>query len=207
MSAVHREGPSQTSTWPNLFLVGATKAGTTTLHQLLSRHAEIYMSTIKEPNFFTGVVGDLLGLMPVVRDAVEYQGLFASAVAQRWRGESSTSYLWDQGAADRIRDRCPDARILVLLRDPVDRAYSHFLMEVREGRDRMPFRRALEKDAARSETGWGIIASVRRVGTLLGIRKAVPDAFRPGPGTCSLLRRVCPKSAFGTSGDRWIPGS
>lgn len=139
---------------PNLFLVGAAKAGTTTLHALLDGHPDIYMSTVKEPHFFSDA-REAPNIAPI-RDEDTYRSLFAPGRAASYRGESSPSYLWDAEAATRIARWTPDAAIVVSLRDPVDRAYSHYLMDVREGLQTAPFDVALRDDAARPEKGWGV---------------------------------------------------
>ncbi len=134
--------------WPNLFIVGAPKAGTTSLHSYLARHTGAYMSDPKEPHYFSSVTalpawrgqadavtdsntGRLVA--PTVTAESAYTSLFAGAGGCRVIGESSTSYLADSEACRRIRETVPDARIIIMIRDPVERAVSHHLMYVREG--------------------------------------------------------------------------
>ncbi len=101
---------------PNLFLVGAPKAGTTAMHQYLGSHPAIYMSPVKEPNFFgSDIPGERY-----CRDLSEYLDLFAGARNQRWIGESTPWYLYSRLAAEEIKAFSPEARILVMLRNPVD---------------------------------------------------------------------------------------
>jgi hypothetical protein len=128
---------------PNLFVVGAAKAGTTSLWRYLDAHPDVFMSRVKEPHFFS--CGGVPGL-PVVKDPAAYARLFAAGAAHRYRGEASPSYLWDPASARRIREAAPDARIIVSLRDPVERAYSNYWTYVTLGRERRSF-----ADAVRDE--------------------------------------------------------
>jgi Sulfotransferase family len=127
------------SRWPNLFIVGAPKAGTTSLHSYLQSFPAIYMSRIKEPNFFSRIaVPDGHPVRPI-RDARKYLQLFDGATTERFIGEASPTYLADPEAPRLIHEAAPDARILISLRDPVERAYSHYLMMRNNGTTRLSF--------------------------------------------------------------------
>jgi sulfotransferase family protein len=143
--------------WPNLFLVGAAKAGTTSLYAALARHPEIYMSPMKEPHFFSRIqpAARWEAFFPHVSDEEEYLALFGGAADEPVVGEASTSYLWDREAAGRISRAVPQAKILIVLRDPVDRAYSHYRNDVREGMERRTFLEALEAERRNGAGGWG----------------------------------------------------
>ena len=101
------------------------------------------MARIKEPHFFSrgGVAG-----IPVAKTQDAYLALFADAGSARYRGEASVSYLWDGEAAAAIKAWAPDGRILVSLRDPVERAYSHYWTHVRIGTERRAFREAVDEE-------------------------------------------------------------
>ena len=105
---------SRPSPWPNLFIVGAAKGGTTSLWRCLAEHPEIFMSRLKEPHFFSRHQPPIY---PTVHDEAAYLRLFAGA-RTRLRGEASPSYLWSEAAAARIERVSPDARILVALAEP-----------------------------------------------------------------------------------------
>jgi len=150
--AAHRE-PGAISPWPNLFVVGAAKAGTTSLHRYLAASPDIFMSETKEPHFFSTV--DARGTWTIVQDQDDYLSLFAKRQSEVYAGESSPSYLWDPDAAQRIFEACPDARILMVLRDPIRRAHSHYLMDVREGLVEGDFLQAIRADYEREDKGWG----------------------------------------------------
>ena len=121
--------------WPNLFLVGAAKAGTTSVYDELARHPAIYMSPMKEPHYFSRIQPspERAAFFPHVTDEDEYMALFDGVTEERLVGEASTSYLWDASAAERIQSVAPEASILIMLRNPVERAYSQYWNDVREG--------------------------------------------------------------------------
>jgi sulfotransferase family protein len=143
--------------WPNLFLVGAAKAGTTSLYRELARHPAIYMSPMKEPHFFSRIepASSWNAFFPHVTDEDEYLALFEGAANQEVLGEASTSYLWDRHAAERIKRVVPEARILIMLRDPVNRAYSHYWNDVREGLEKRSFLEALVEEERSGPGAWG----------------------------------------------------
>ena len=115
--------------WPNLFVVGAPRCGTTSLHVWLPAIPGVFMSRIKEPNFFSRrVIGRDHPMVKPIRDESDYLKLFSSANGARFAGEATPFYLKDPEAATEIKRKSPDARIIVSLRDPVERLYSHYLM-------------------------------------------------------------------------------
>lgn len=155
---------------PNFFIVGAPKAGTTSLDSYLDQHPQIYMSPIKEPSYFASELRPenfhprfrarmlrelenvrqyLGGPMterrfggPVV-DWESYQRLFQNAREGQAIGEASASYLWSASAAGNISAKIPGARIVMILRDPAERAYSQYLQAVSEGLVHRSFREQL----------------------------------------------------------------
>lgn len=102
------------------------------------------MSSIKEPNFFLG--GDPGGGQCYVGDEDSYLKLFNGASTEKVLGEASVQYLWNPGTAEWIRRTVPEAKILISLREPVSRAYSHYLMDIRNRVQRRPFLEALHLD-------------------------------------------------------------
>lgn len=119
---------------PDFLIVGAPKAGTTALHVALGRHPQLYLSRVKEPKYFLtsgrpraqGGPGDAKTLREQVWQRDKYEALFADAPAGALLGESTSLYLHDAVAMQRIRTAIPDVRIIALLRDPVDRAHSNW---------------------------------------------------------------------------------
>ncbi|MFN3958752.1 MAG: sulfotransferase family protein [Parvularculaceae bacterium] len=124
---------------PNLFLVGAMKAGTNTLHRLLDAHPDVFMTRKpKEPSW---IVGSNSG-----KDESWYLGLFAEAGDVRYLGEASTDNTRAprlKGAPEKIKRYSPEARILYIMRDPLDRALSHYWWDVQYSAEGRSF-----KDAA-----------------------------------------------------------
>ncbi|MGH6947347.1 MAG: sulfotransferase family protein [Kiloniellales bacterium] len=147
---------------PNFFIIGASRSGTTTLHYMLAQHPQIYMSPVKETNFFAvhcsdGAVPRCTRLEEVagvdrrsVKDVDEYRLLFAGASDEIAIGETSPSYLLTAGVPEAIRSVIPQAKIIAVLRQPVDKAYSHFFRRVPSiySRD-SDFVSVLEQDEAR----------------------------------------------------------
>jgi hypothetical protein len=124
---------------PNFIVIGAAKAGTTALYWYLSEHPQIFMSPVKETNYFAFGLdgrGQLLYGDPKhhqfpVKSLAEYEDLFAEAGDAVAVGEASPIYLECPQAAARIHGLLPDARIVCILRHPVDRAYSDYQMYLR----------------------------------------------------------------------------
>ena len=159
---------------PNFLIIGAQKAGTTALYQQLKQHPDVFMSPVKEPHFFAFEGRDLdfrgprdretLGHM-VVSDEGAYRGLFADAGDEKARGEASAMYLYMPEAVGGIGRHAPDARLVAILRNPADRAYSSFLHMIRDGREPIPdFGRALAAEEERIKGKWSPIWHYRRMG-------------------------------------------
>lgn len=105
---------------PNFFIVGGPKCGTTALAQYLSDHPEAFMSEPKEPHFYNTDTSN-----SDIRDPAQYLALFAQVNAQhKVIGEASVWYLYSKVAARNIEQDIPDAKYIVMLRNPVDMAYS-----------------------------------------------------------------------------------
>ena len=177
-----RNDRDQPLRYPDFFVVGVVKGGTTALHTLLSDHPGIHLSPIKETNFFSradmrpehfvreyavDVRMDVKryieqGMKEVVHiahveDADDYRRLFSKARTRHKLGEVCPSYAICPSAAGAIHAAAPDARIFIMLRDPVLRAWSHYLMNLREGKTRnASFLDEVMADEARSPKGWGI---------------------------------------------------
>tara|TARA_B100000963_G_scaffold110976_1_gene96567 strand:+ start:3097 stop:3945 length:849 start_codon:yes stop_codon:yes gene_type:complete len=117
----------------NTFIVGAPKAGTTSLHYYLSQHTNVSMSSVKEPNYFSSKeVKSLFYNSKCIEDSIEYHKLFSSE-KKLIRGEASVSYLFYKEVPKRIHEYNPNSKILIMLRKPTERAFSHYLMDYRLG--------------------------------------------------------------------------
>lgn len=165
------------STLPNVLVIGAAKSGTTSLYDYLDQHPEVFMSPVKEPRYFAYAedLGDFdegrsedAGGRPAMhgpgeewanRDAVftmeRYRALFAQAGGRRAVGEASPVYLYSEAAPARIRQCLPEAHLVVILRDPAERAYSHFMHLIKTGREPLrDFEAALDAEPERRAEGW-----------------------------------------------------
>jgi hypothetical protein len=131
---------------PNFFIVGASKSGTTSLARYLSQHPAVYMSRLKEPCFFAPEV--LQWDRTIVVEWEAYLKLFEDAHEETAIGEASTAYLPSRNAPGAIRDRIPGARILMLLRDPAERLYSHYTAALAAGRTPPGFQEWLDRQLA-----------------------------------------------------------
>lgn len=142
--------------WPNFFVVGAQKCGTTSLYEYMKNHREIFVPELKEPEYFSTPAQskDVLYAQwcPTLED---YQRNYAGSSGYRIVADFSTGYLWDKTAAGRIQQASPGAKIIILLREPIVRAHSAYLMLFRDGLERAPtFQEALEWDERRDQTSW-----------------------------------------------------
>ena len=111
---------------PNLFIVGAPKSGTTSLYEYLTGHPQVFMSPVKEPQYYAPdvKVGSGKYALAYPADDARYAAYFADAGDRKWVGEASTHYLYSEQAAGLIHTAEPDARIIVMLRDPIEMLYS-----------------------------------------------------------------------------------
>lgn len=172
-TATELDRPAASARLPNFLVLGAAKAGTTSLYRYLAQHPEIFMSPQKEPSFFAlegdqpefAGPGDASMNRLAVTRLEDYLELFSGAHGHAARGEASVLYLYAPGAARRIRRYVPHARLIVMLRNPVDRAYSAYLHLRRDGRETVDsFGRALDLEEQRIAAGWQHLWHYRRMG-------------------------------------------
>jgi len=153
--------------FPNLFIVGAAKAGTTSLHYALDQHPDVFMSRKKEPGYFVWPEENLqfinngkLITEPrfLVNHLDDYLKLFEDGKEKKIRGESSTTYLFFYQKAvyniKKIHPDSPNVNVVITLRNPVDRAFSQYMHKVRDGAESLSFEEALEKEKWRRENNW-----------------------------------------------------
>ena len=132
---------------PNLFILGAAKCGTTSLHYALSQHPEIHLSKIKEPTFFCQ--------NPIyTSNPVEYFHLFEFQPGKKYYGESSTSNFNTPEAAPILKQLFPDAKFLLILRNPVMRSHALYQHMFRNGEEVITsFEQALDEEDRRFHDG------------------------------------------------------
>jgi len=158
--------------WPDFLVIGACKAGTTSLYHYLGQHPQIFMSPIKEPKFFAyeereldiAGPGDPAASRRVVTDVGSYLRLFDGVGEEAAVGEASCVYLYSAAAPERIAHHIPEVRLIAVLRNPVERAYSAYLHLVRMGRERLGFMEALEAEPERIRQGWNTYWHLREGG-------------------------------------------
>lgn len=148
---------------PDFLIAGVPKSGTTALHSALSAHPDLYLSTVKEPKFFLsegrppagGGPGDVQTYQEHVWRQADYEALFDPAPAGALCGEATPFYLYDLAAHDRIRNLIPDVKLILLLRDPVDRAHSNWTHLWNAGLEpESDFLAACQAEPERKAAGW-----------------------------------------------------
>lgn len=134
---------------PNFFMVGAPRCATTTMYTYLKQHPDIYLSLLKEPLYFGS---DLTRQPLAVTDEASYLSLFAGAGDALVTGEGSVFYLMSSRAAEELRQFSPSARILIMLRNPVDMMHSLHALYLRTRNDELDdFDAALDAEADRAQ--------------------------------------------------------
>jgi hypothetical protein len=142
--------PRPSPPMPNFFVIGANRAGTTSLHDYLGQHPDVFMSAEKEPSYFAPKSAQERALWPAQQAPVEtldeYCALFAAAGSASAIGESSTVYLSSADAPALVRDAVPRARLVAVLRDPVERAYSDYCLHRSWGTEPLSFADAVSAE-------------------------------------------------------------
>lgn len=148
-------------TLPNFIIVGAAKCGTTSLCHYLNQHPEIFISPNKEPRFFAPEFYTQYTNGPVRRGSLrpkmswqEYQSLFKRVKNEKAIGEASTEYLFLSQVPSRIKSTLPDVKLISILRDPSDRAFSAYCYQLRDGCENLSFAEALDDEARRTQENW-----------------------------------------------------
>ena len=154
---------------PDFVIIGAAKSGTTSLYRYLAQHPLVYFPSIKEPNFFAYRNRALNVRGPVsaarvrrtiyrktITDERAYLELFAEAAPDQLAGEASPRYLYYDNAPANLATTVPQAKLVVLLRDPVRRAYSHYRMNREYGLEPCrSFAAAVAREDQRIADGFG----------------------------------------------------
>ena len=173
---------------PNFLIIGAARSGTTALCNSLQQHPQIHFSRLKEPHFmafqgqsldFAGPGDDVLINSEAVTDFDDYRRLFDAAGGETAIGEGSVSTLYYHASAiENIRRFTPDAKLIVLLRNPIQRAYSSFLYMTAHGYEPLAdFERALDDEPRRIDANWHHIWHYTKMGFYAEQLTAFRDAF------------------------------
>jgi len=126
---------------PNFIIPGAMKSGTTALRIYLAQHPDIYMVS-KEVHFFDNDENYKKGIK-------WYEQFFKGWNGEKAIGEKTPQYLYDKRVPERIYKLLPNAKLIFVLRNPIDRAYSHYWHNVRIGQETLSFEKALEREEKR----------------------------------------------------------
>lgn len=132
---------------PNLFIVGAPKAGTSFLYEKLKSHPSLFFTAIKEVNHFSfkNLVNDSYYKDYKIKDRISYLSCFKKSSIQKYLVDSSVSYFAYSEVPELIYKFNPSSKIIIILRDPFARAFSHYLMDIRMGYAKLPFSEYLGK--------------------------------------------------------------
>lgn len=149
---------------PDFFLIGAPKAGTSALHAALAQHPKLFLSPVKEPKYYMcgdspppayKGPGDAHSNQEWVWQRARYLSLFEGAPAAALTGESTPFYLYNRDARRRIAVDAPGAKLIAILRDPVDRAYSNWMHLWMDGLEpEADIVEAVRREPRRLDAGW-----------------------------------------------------
>jgi hypothetical protein len=128
---------------PNFLIVGAAKSGTTSLYDYLGQHPDLFFSDVKGSHFFSN------SKTFTARNLSDYQDLFARHADEKAVGETCVSYLYDPSSPERIKSMLGTVRIIISLRNPVDRAFSHWQYFYNLGWEDLSFEGALVAEETR----------------------------------------------------------
>lgn len=149
--------------WPNFIIVGSGKSGSTSLYNYLDQHPEIFMSRVKEPGYFewygkkpnfNGPKDSIHINSYAVYDEKDYLNLFKASREHKAIGEATVRYFVSDKAAQRIKGRIPDCRIIILIRNPISRAFSSYQMAVRDRDEQLSFLDAVKAKKERQRNNW-----------------------------------------------------
>lgn len=174
-------------TLPNFLIIGAAKSGTTSVYYYLNQHPQVYMSPVKEPRFFALEGENLDFCSPddqlFVENSVvhfdDYCKLFDGVTNEIAVGEASPLYLYSPKAPSRIKHYIPEVKLIAILRDPVERAYSSYMHYIREDYEKCSFAEALEEEKKRIQENWVYMWYYKRCGYYYEQIKRYLDIFAP----------------------------
>ena len=171
---------------PDFLIVGAAKSGTTALYHYLIQHPEIFLTPIKETNYFAlkdtsisfkGPKDDIGIHRRTITDIVDYQNQFINITNEKAVGEICPSYLYYEDAPKNIRECIPEVKIIVILREPVERAFSAWVHLTRDGREKLSFLDALNDESRRIKENWAEIWHYKEEGMYYKQLKRYFDFF------------------------------
>lgn len=157
---------------PNFIIAGATRSGTTSLYYYLMQHPDITFPKLKEPRYFSSInlklpqngPGDFSVDKKLILDYDDYKKLYENIIAKKV-GDASSEYLYHYDvSAKEIKEKLGDIPIIIILRNPIERAFSAFNNLVRDGRESQNFFQALKLEDERMSNNWDMMWHYKRVG-------------------------------------------
>jgi hypothetical protein len=158
---------------PNFIIAGATRSGTTSLYYYLKQHPEIGFPELKEPRYFSSInlelpqkgPGDYTVDRKLVLKFHDYKELYKHINGFKRVGDASSEYLYRcDVSADAIKKKLGDIPIILILRNPIDRAFSAYSNLLRDGREEHTFEEALELEEERINNNWDMMWHYKKVG-------------------------------------------
>lgn len=171
---------------PNFLIVGAARCGTTSLYNYLIQHPEIFMSVVKEPQFITAQFlkfphtgkGDKIVDTNRVKDFEQYRGLFISGYKEKAIGEASADILYYYSRSiSIIKEILGEAKIIIVLRNPVNRAFSNYMYLTKDGNETLEFEESLQTENERIASNFSYIWHYQKIGFYFQQVKAFIESF------------------------------
>jgi len=146
---------------PNFLIVGAERSGTTSLYYYLMEHPQIFLPKRKECRFFSNMSGNHRGPgdeymnNSIIKNIKDYKFLFEGVSKEKAIGDISPDYLYFyKNSINNINKYLISPKIIIILRDPIKRAYSNYFLHIREGREKLSFEEAIKEDENRRNQNW-----------------------------------------------------
>ena len=172
---------------PNFLIVGAAKSGTTSLWHYLKQHPDVFMPVNKEPMFFASSYYEKLNrkdphypliMQYLVTDLAAYRRLFEKSEGKKAVGEATATYLCHHDLViPKVIQLLDDVKILMILRNPVDRAVSAYTFLLRDGEESQSLDKCLNMEEERMKSHWSMTHAYRGVGLYYSQVKAYMDNF------------------------------
>jgi len=170
---------------PNFLIVGAHKAGTTSLYHYLKQHPEIFLSDRKEGLFFSGLnnfsgIGSKEYNKTIIKNFSDYQKLFKNVVSENAIGDISPDYLFFyENSIEKIKKYLgEDVKIIIILRNPILRAYSNYTFYFKLNLENLSFKKALEKEDQRHKSNLRWAFRYKEIGLYYEQVKKKKKAFK-----------------------------
>ncbi|MDC0249371.1 sulfotransferase [Flavobacteriales bacterium] len=170
---------------PNFLIIGASKCGTTALYYYLTQHPEISFPKLKEPKYFSSIntvfphngIGDISVDKYAIKSLEDYKILFSNINNKRVGEASPDTIYFHNTTTHQIKEDLGDIPIIIMLREPVRRAFSAFMYLKRDSREKLNFREGLLAESERLDNNWDFIWGYKKCGIYYDQVKAFMDNF------------------------------